>query len=577
MNAKQTNENLGQAAAERCAGEALLDLLKRRGVRYFFANSGTDFASLVEGMANAQVTGAAVVPTLLVPHENVAVGMAYGVAMVTGEPQAVMVHVNVGTANALCGLINASRENVPMLLMAGRTPLYESGPPGARSMNIHWAQEMFDQAGIVREHVKWDYELRSAAQLESVLDRALAISSTEPKGPVYLTMPREILAQTAAALASPSAPTTGSASAPLPDPAQIEQVAKMLAGAQKPLVITSRAGREPEAVPLLERFAERYAMPVVEFRPKHLSIASDHPMHGGFEVDPWLEEADAVLVLDCDVPWIPGLKEPRAGTPIIQTGIEPLFGRYPTRGFRADLMITAAPARFIAALDAAMGKLTDTSARSKLDARSTRIAARAKQRADQAAAAIQAARRAKPMGFAWVTHCLASAAGEDAIFVNEYSLVRSAMRTAKPGSFFGSSPVGGLGWGVPAALGAKLAAPDRMVVAAVGDGSYTFANPLACHHAAAEHGIATLTVVFNNGGYGAVERAARSMYPKGQAARHGMPLAWFRQMPAFEKVIESCGGYGERVEDAEALPAALERAVSAVRGGQPALLNVISA
>jgi acetolactate synthase-1/2/3 large subunit len=152
------------------------------------------------------------------------------------------------------------------------------------------------------------------------------------------------------------------------------------------------------------------------------------------------------------------------------------------------------------------------------------------------------------------------------------------MRTTRPGSFFGSSPVGGLGWGVPAALGAKLAAPDRLVVAGVGDGSYQFANPLACHHAAAEYGIATLTVVFNNGGYGAVEKAARSMYPKGNAARHGMPLAWFRKMPAFERVIESCGGYGERVEDAEALPAALERALHAVRDeGRQALLNVICA
>ena len=117
-----------------------------------------------------------------------------------------------------------------------------------------------------------------------------------------------------------------------------------------------------------------------------------------------------------------------------------------------------------------------------------------------------------------------------------------ALRARRPGSFFGSSPVGGLGWGVPAALGAKLAAPERLVIAAVGDGSYTFANPLACHHAAAEHGIATLTVIFNNGGYGAVERAARSMYPQGDASRHGWPLAWFRQMPAFQTTGNGANG-----------------------------------
>lgn len=574
MNAKDDSTH----AAAASTGQSLLELLHRRGVQYLFANSGTDFASLVEGAAIANESGSPIVAALLVPHENVAVGMAYGVAMVTGKPQAVMVHVNVGTANALCGLINASRENVPMLLMAGRTPLYESGPPGARSMNIHWAQEMFDQGGIVREHVKWDYELRAAGQLESVLDRALAIAGTEPKGPVYLTLPREVLAQPAAALVSPEAPLMGPASSAVPDPADVERVARVLADAQNPLIITSRAGREPEAVPLLEALAERFALPVVEYRPKHLSLASDHPMHGGFEVDPWLEEADAILVLDCDVPWIPGVRRPRQGVPIIQAGIEPLFTRYPTRGFRSDITLTASPQHLIAALDKALGARADGPMAKRIAARRARIAARSKARAEEAQKTVELARRGKPMGFAWVTHCLADAAGEEAIFVNEYSLVRPAMRVTRPGSFFGSSPVGGLGWGVPAALGAKLAAPQKLVVAGVGDGSYTFSNPLACHHAAAEYGLATLTVVFNNGGYGAVERATRSMYPEGRAVRGGMPLTWFRHRPAFERVIEACGGYGERVDDAEELPRALARALRVVREERrQALLNVACA
>ncbi|OGA00113.1 MAG: hypothetical protein A3H35_03285 [Betaproteobacteria bacterium RIFCSPLOWO2_02_FULL_62_17] len=574
MNAPHDSSNALAASV----GEQLLDLLRRRGVQYLFANPGTDFASLVEGMASALDAGTPGVAALLVPHENVAVGMAHGFAMVSGTPQAVMVHVNVGTANAVCGLINASRENVPMLFMAGRTPLYESGPPGARSMNIHWAQEMFDQGGMVREQVKWDYELRAASQLESVLDRALAIAGTEPRGPVYLTLPREVLAQAAAALVSPGAPLMGAAAPAIPDPAEVERVARVLAKAERPLIITSSAGREPEAVPLLSALAERFALPVVEYRPRHLSLASDHPMHAGFEVDPWLEEADAIVVLDCDVPWIPGVKQPRRGVPVIQVGVDPLFARYPTRGFRSDISLTGSPRRFIAALKPALEALADGAMGERIAARRSHIAARAKARAQQAREMIERARRDKVMGFAWVTHCLAQAAGEDAIYVSEYSLVRPAMRLKRPGSFFGSSPVGGLGWGVPAALGAKLAAPERLVVAGVGDGAYTFANPLACHHAAAEHGLATLTVVFNNGGYRAVERATRSMYPDGKAVQNGMPLTWFRERPAIERVIEACGGYGERVEEAEALPAALARALRVVRvEGRQALLNVIAA
>ena len=145
-------------------GEAFLRLLASRGVDFFFVNSGTDFPALVEALAQAKAQGFAAPHTLLVPHENVAVGMAYGVTLVTGQAQAVMVHVNVGTANALCGLINAARENIPLLLAAGRTPWLEKGSAASRSLNIHWAQEMFDQAGMVREHVKWDYELRSGSR-----------------------------------------------------------------------------------------------------------------------------------------------------------------------------------------------------------------------------------------------------------------------------------------------------------------------------------------------------------------------------------------------------------------------------
>ena len=114
-----------------------------------------------KGFARAKLTGAKVPRPVLVPHENLAVAMAHGAYLMTGMPQAVMVHVNVGTANTINLLANAARDRVPLLLMAGRSPIMEAGAFGARSRPIHWAQEMFDQAGMVREFVKWDYELRN--------------------------------------------------------------------------------------------------------------------------------------------------------------------------------------------------------------------------------------------------------------------------------------------------------------------------------------------------------------------------------------------------------------------------------
>ena len=561
------------ASVAQSTGEAMLRQLAARGVDFFFANSGTDFPSLVEAFARARDEGFPVPRPVLVTHENVGVCMAYGATLATGRAQAVMVHVNVGSANALCGVINAARENVPMLMMAGRTPWTETGAAGTRSMNIHWAQEMFDQGGMLREQVKWDYELRDAGQLASLLDRALAISASEPAGPVYLSLPREVLAQTPSPQPAGPAASIAPLAPAMPDPGAVRELAAMLAGAKRPLVITARAGRDPAAVPLLARLAERYALPVVEYRARYLCLPADHPMHGGYEVDAWLEEADAVLVLDCDVPWIPSVRAPRDGVPIVQAGIDPLFSRYPVRGFGSSLNIACAPANLVAALERELDALGVAPA--AIAERRAHVQARGDQRRAQVEAAVERGAKASPMGMAWVTRCLARALPADAAVVNEYSLQRGAMGSTVPGSFFRSSPVGGLGWGVPAALGIALAQPGRTVVAAVGDGAYGFANPLACHHTAAMHGIAFLTLVMNNETYGAVERATHDMYPAGAAARGGMTLSSLAPVPAFEQVVAACGGWGERVDDAAALPGALERALRVVREEKrQALLNV---
>ena len=153
------------------AAEAFLRSLADHGTDYFFVNPGTDFPPIVEAFSRAKKTNAKVPKPILVPHENLAVGMAHGAYMMTGRPQAVMVHVNVGTANTINNLTNLSRDRVPLILAAGRTPITEKGTFGSRSRPIHWAQEMFDQAGMVRELVKWDYELRVPGQIGDVVAR----------------------------------------------------------------------------------------------------------------------------------------------------------------------------------------------------------------------------------------------------------------------------------------------------------------------------------------------------------------------------------------------------------------------
>jgi acetolactate synthase I/II/III large subunit len=554
--------------------EAYLALLAERGVEYLFANAGTDFAPLVEAFAKAARTGMPVPQPVLATHENLALSMAYGYAMVTRKVPAVMVHVSVGTANGVCGALNAARENVPMLFTAGRSPLTESGLPGARDVYIHWAQEMFDQAGMLREIVKWEYELRNGQQLETVIDRALAIATTPPGGPVYLSLPREVLAAPLPGFSYDSPSRRVAAAPPGVGKDAIDEAARILTSAKNPLVVTASAGRDPAAVAALADFAQRFAIPVVEHRPRHLSLPAEHPCHLGYDAAPFLDSADAILVLECDVPWIPSLKAPRPECKVIHFGVDPLFSRYPIRGFPCDLAVTGSLASALPDLAAALHRYIEGSVVSE---RRRRLAEQRERLVTGWQKTRESVAGMRPIHMAWASACIAQVKPEDAIIVNEYTLMPEHCGSNLPGTYFGSSTASGLGWGGGAALGAKLAMPDRLVIAVLGDGSHLFGNPVAVHHASAMHKLPVLFIVLNNSMWGAVRRATLGMYPHGEAARSNKPpLIDLDELPAFEAVCAAAGGYGERVEDPAALPAALERAVRAVTvEKRQALLNVI--
>jgi acetolactate synthase-1/2/3 large subunit len=560
---------------ETSTAEVFLRALAASGIEYFFANPGTDFAPIVEAFSRSAANGSRVPRPIVVPHENCAVAMAHGVYQTTGKPQAVMVHVNVGTGNTLNAIIDASRDQAPILLLAGRTPLTEQGLHGSRNRHIHWAQEMFDQAGMLREFVKWDYELRLPAQAETVVARALEVMMTSPRGPAYMALPREVLG--AAGTASNAPPAAHAVPAlPHPDPAAIDTLAQWIAAAERPLVITGAAGRTAAGMAALARVAERFALPVVCFNARYVCLPASHPMHMGFQPRPLLEEADLVIALDSDVPWYPSLESPPAGCRVVQIGEDPAFTRYPIRSFPADLAITAETTAALGALEAALAKRIAPDVPQLAQRRQWLAARRSAMRAKWAADG-ETARQAERIKPEWISRCVADAVGEDAIIVNEYPLRAEHCLREKPGTYFGLSPAGGLGWGLGAALGMKLAAPDRLVVATLGDGAYMFANPTACHWVSAGHHLPVLTVVFNNQLYGAVRNSTLGMYADGVASKDGgRMLADLTPAPAYEKLVEASGGHGERVEDPAALPAALARAVQVVKTEKrQALLNVV--
>jgi acetolactate synthase-1/2/3 large subunit len=554
------------------AGHRLLRHLRSRGIDRLHLTPGSDFAPLVQAYA---IGGDDLPVPVLCLEENVAIGMAHGRALATGQPQAAMVHVTVGTAKALCGLINAAHDRTPLLLLAGRNPVTEQGHLGSRSMYIHWSQEMYDQGGMVREFVKWDYELRDASQVEQALDRALAISCSEPRGPAYLTLPREVLASTVPESAPPAAalavPTPAA-----PDPGVLAELAALVANARQPMVIASDVGLLAADRQALADFADQHAVGVVESnRALTSNLDVSHPSHLGFDVAVALQHADLVIVAGAVVPWIPSLQGPRPGCRVVHVGPDPLFSAVPFRAFPADLHVTSSYRPLFEALgrEAARSSTPD------------RIAAR---RADLAGlkgarqAAVQACRPGAPRAAGKIDKAFASAAlaqvmPQGSVVISEYWFDRDAGPTTGHGSYFYQSPAGGLGWGVPAALGVQSAQPGRAVVAAVGDGAYVFANPAACHHAAANERLPILIAVYNNARWGSVETSAQQVYPELEInAARALPLSGLGQLPDFTAYARASGGHGESVSDPSELVPALQRCFEAMAQGRHALINILA-
>lgn len=554
--------------------DAFLALLADRGVEYFFANAGTDFTPLIEAFAKAETLDLKVPKPIAVPHENVAMALAMGYTMISGKPQVVMVHTNVGTANALCQILNTNRLNLPVIVAAGRTPFSEEGLPGGRSIDIHWTQEMFDQAGMVREAVKWDYELRDAGQLEAVVDRAFNISNATPKGPVYLTLPREVLATQIPEFNYGPASHHANATKPHPDPNVIDQLAEVVIAAENPVIVTTQSGNMPGAVEALADLAEKFAIPVTQYRPRTMNLPTDHPMHMGYDPAALIAEADVIIAVECEVPWIPRLKKPGADCIVAQIAGDPLYSTAPHRGFRADFAITGVAdiaLRDLAAAMEARGALSQD----RVAARRTRI--------EKSRAALQVEWQTfldksssnSPIHPAWISHCLSEAIDDSAVVIRESALDLRFLNRRQPRTLFGGAS--GLGWGLGGAIGAKLANPDALVVATEGDGAYMFGNPVSAHYIAASQDLPFLTVIFNNERWESVGRATRAMYPEGFAAKSNQPpLTHLQPSPHFQKVVAASDGYGEKVVDPADLPAALERAIEAVMvDKRQAVLNVI--
>jgi acetolactate synthase I/II/III large subunit len=545
------------------ASAALLDALLQSGVSCVFANFGSDHAGLLEAIAQARATGRDIPRIITCPNEMVALSAAQGYAQLTGEAQAVLVHVECGT-QALGGAVhNASRSRTPVLIFAGMTPATQEGEvKGGRNEFIHWLQDVPDQRGIVRNYVKHENELRSPANVGQLVNRALQIARSAPAGPVYLVAAREVMEQTVTPTSSNPAHWKPVAPRALPADGAAE-IAAALGAARRPLVVTSYLGRNPQAVAELVTLCERVGAGVVESAPSVMNFPHGHRLYQGNYwnhpvQNPALAEADCVLVIDSDVPWIPMVNRPGPDARVFHIDVDPLKLGMSLWHIDAERSFAADGATALAQINAALGN----------PEAATKAAPWAVRHAGRAASLLRQA-EAGALTPEYVTAAVRRHALSDAIFLNEgitnYGPITDHVAAELPGTFH-TSGASSLGWHGGAAIGMKLASPDREVIALTGDGSYLFSIPSTVHWMARKYETPFLTVVFNNRGWRAPRFSALAVHPDGYASRANDLDLSFDPPPDYAGIAAAAGGaFACSVKSVGELEQSLADAFRAVR------------
>lgn len=554
----------------RTAADDLVAALAAEGVSHLFINPGTDTAPVQEALAAARAAGEPHPRAVLCTHEFVALSSAMGHHFVSGEPQAVMVHVDAGTLNLGGAVHNAQRNRVPVVVFAGRSPYsLDAGVPGHRDHPIHWQQEQADQQAPLRAFGKWTIEVPRGRDLDPLVRRAYQVARAAPSGPAYMMLPREALMEPGARRRSGALGVPRPAA---PDPSGLADVARALADARRPVIVTARAGARPEAVPHLVRLAETIGAPVIDHRHR-MNFPAGHPLYAGAGTDE-LRDADAVLLLDVEVPWVPAGDAPPPEATVMQIDVDCVKPTMPSWRYPVDVALTADTS-------VALPLLVDAVRERAI----APVEARWARRREEAAARLAGVRR----GWEKLAASSEPAAAPDAMLAalnaalppeavvieeavtNKPAVARQIVRG--PGLHFDTgSPA--LGWAVGGAMGVRLARPDRPVVAVCGDGAFGFGVPTAALWSAHRAGAPFVAVVLNNQAYRASRTPVETLFPDGAAvARGDYPETDLSPGPDYAKLAEAYGGTGVTVADPEDMAAALRHGLAAVAGGRCAIID----
>jgi acetolactate synthase I/II/III large subunit len=548
--------------------ELILQAIAANGVKKMFFCGGTDNFYFMESVAKFKDQGRPTPELITVLHESDALYMSMGYFQYTGRPQVTVLHVNCGTINAGSAWLEAWLANSGIVVMAGRTPwTTKSELPGARSHYVHWLQEMYDQAAMIRQNVKWDYEIKTVENASLVVQSAFRIAATEPCGPVYVMLPREVMvAKLRGGIAYDPTDFPPAISA-LGDSAALRDAARLLVQARNPVILVRSMGRHPQAVPALVALAEKLAIPVASD-----DVFMNFPKQHWARSNADLQHRDLILIIDNDVPW--GSADPPKTARIVSMDSDPMRLKQPLWGFPVHIPITCDSSKSLPVLI----QMTDefiTAERQKAFAERKETLQAARKAANSAnKAAIEKARSAFPLSPVWIRECVNQISDENTILLWDIAAIGQGDKTP-PGHVF-SQFGANLGNSWPRAVGIKLAAPDKTVIASGGDGCAVFSNPEAVLWTARKYNAPVLYIINNNNKYSAVEGNLDAYGgANSYAGRTGFNGSNLSPSPDFALIARAMGAYGEKVTQSDELPGALQRSLNAVKGGQSAVLDTV--
>ena len=548
---------------EKLASQAYLEVAADHGVEYVFGLPGTSGQEFIGTIADQEK-----IRFILALHETCVISMADGHARVTGRPQLAQVSTLPGSCNAVGALYDAYRDRSPVIVTSTNVDTRIAG------RDSH--TEGKDLVEMTRQFTKWSAEVHRADRIPEYLNRAFKVAAAPPSGPVYLALPSNLLGESISvelprAGRSRIAPRIGA------DPESLTEAAKLLAQAKRPLIVAGSGVAKSGAVEELIKFAELLGAPVVmEPRYSFLSFPTDHPQsfqiaerQPSFDLPLW-GEVDLILAIGCrlirEYRYLP---EPviKPATRCIHIDEDPWeIGKV----FAVDIGIIAdAKSALRGLLEIYPRTASGSSGREeRLDC----IKKAKEQTSAELEARVKQGWDGTPINTARLVRVMDRLIEKDALIVNESptskDILMANFKFAAGRSYFSNSSGGYLGWGLGAAIGAKLASPNRRVVACLGDGCTMFG--LQGLWTLAKYRVPLTVIVFNNRAYMAVKNQFRGSEERVRiAAEMGAELTG--PDLNFARLAETFGIFGQRVEQPEGIEPALKRALE--QNG-PALVDV---